>query len=156
MSKKTLSLLDKMNWVVIDPGINSLLTMMSKDENTNMSYTKCHNLNKIKRKEILKKIKKIKKEKITLMENKLTNDKLRLRTSNIYINFNKYFHLKMKMHSEIVKLYNDERLNKLKLFSFINEKRSESKLVNDIKKKFSNDVVLIMGDWSMNKKNIKK
>ncbi len=155
MSKKTLSLLDKMNWVVIDPGINSLLTMMSKDGETNMSYTKCHNLNRTKRKEILGKIEKIKKEKITSIENKLTKDKLRLRTSNIYKNFNEYFHLKMKMHNEIVKLYNDERLNKLKWYSFINEKRSESKLVNDIKKKFSNDVVLIMGDWSMNKSNIK-
>jgi hypothetical protein len=32
MSKKALSIVDKMNWVVIDPGINSLLTMMSKDK----------------------------------------------------------------------------------------------------------------------------
>ena len=155
MSKKTLSLLDKMNWVVIDPGVNSLLTMMSKDGKTKLSYSKCKYLNKIKRKEILKKIEKIKKEKITKIENKLTKDKLRLKTSNIYKNFNEYFHLKMKIHNEIIKLYNDERLNKLKWYSFINNKRSENKLVNDIKKKFSNDVVLIIGDWSMKKKGIK-
>jgi hypothetical protein len=73
----------------------------------------------------------------------------------------------MKMHNEIIKLYNDERLNKLKWYSFINNKRSESKLVNNIKRKFGspskdgnklsqvNDIVLIMGDWSMNKKGIK-
>ena len=29
---KTLKILDKTNWVVIDPGMNSLLTMMSKDD----------------------------------------------------------------------------------------------------------------------------
>ena len=38
---------------------------------------------------------------------------------------------------------------------FINEKRSENLLVNDIKKKFGNDIVLILGNWSMNKKGIK-
>ena len=61
----------------------------------------------------------------------------------------------MKIHNEIMKLYNDERLNKLKWYSFINNKRSESKLVNEIKKKFTNNVVLIMGDWSMKKEGIK-
>ena len=54
----------------------------------------------------------------------------------IYKNFNEYFHFQMKIHNEIIKLYNDERLNKLKWYSFINNKRSESKLVNDIKKIF--------------------
>ena len=157
MSKKTLSILDKMNWVVIDPGVNSLLTIMSKDKKTKMSYSKCEYLNKTKRKEILKKIERIKKEKITNLENELTKDKLelRLRVSNIYKNFNKYLNLKMKMHNEIVNLYNDVRLNKLKWFTFINEKRSESKLVNNIKKKYGNDVVLIIGDWSMKKEKIR-
>jgi len=97
---------------------------------------------KTKRKEILKKIERIKKEKIINLENELTKDKLelRLRVSNIYKNFNKYLNLKMKMQNEIVNLYNDVRLNKLKWFTFINEKRSESKLVNNIKKKYGNDV----------------
>ena len=54
----------------------------------------------------------------------------------IYKNFNEYFYFQMKIHNEIIKLYNDERLNKLKWYSFINNKRSESKLVNDIKKIF--------------------
>jgi len=39
---------------------------------------------------------------------------------------------------------------------FINEKRSESLLVNDIKNKFGNDAVLILGNWGMNKIGIKK
>ena len=155
MSKKTLSILDKMNWVVIDPGVNSLLTMMSKDNKTKMSYSKCQYLNKIKRKEIIKKIEKIKKEKIKKIENKLTIEKSRLRASNEYKKFNEYFNLKMEIHNELSKLYNDIRLNKLKWYSFINNKRSENKLINDIRKKFGNDVVLIMGDWSMNKKGIK-
>ena len=99
---------------MIDPGVNSLLTMMSKNEKTKLSYSKYEYLNVTKRKEILIKIEKIKKEKIEKIENKLTKDKLRLKTSNNYKNFNEYFNLKMAMHKEITKLYNDERLNKLK------------------------------------------
>ena len=155
MSKKTLSILDKMNWVVIDPGTNSLLTMLSKNGKTKMSYSKCHYVNKIKRKKILSQIEKIKKEKITKLENKLTKEKTRLKTSNIYKNFNEYFTLKMKIHNEINDLYKDPRLIKLQWYSFINEKRSLNYVVNKIKSKFGSDAVLLMGDWSMNKSAIK-
>ena len=67
----------------------------------------------------------------------------------------------MKIHNELVNLYNDPKLNKLKWYSFINEKRSETDLINKIKKTFINetnknkDLVLLLGDWSLNKKGIK-
>ena len=130
ISKKALTILDKMNWVVIDPGINSILTMMSKDGKTKMTYSKSEYLNITQRNKIQNKIEKIKKEKITKLENKLTKDKTRLRTSNIYKNFNEYFILKMEIHNEVCKLYEDKKLNKLKWHLFINEKRSESHLIN--------------------------
>ena len=155
MSKKVLMVLDKLNWVVIDPGINSLLTMMGKDEKTSLSYSKSEYLNKTQRKKIQNKIEKIKKEKITKLENTLTKEKTRLKSSNIYKNFNEYFTLKMEIHIPLVKLYQEPKLNKLKWYSFINEKRSETNLVNKIKNKFGKDVVLILGDWSMNKSGIK-
>lgn len=155
MSKKMLSLLNKMNYAVIDPGTNTLLTILSKDEKTQLNYSKSHYLNKTKRKETLKKIERIKKEKITKLENKLTKENIRLRTSNDYKKFNEYFNLKMSIHNELSNLYNDKRLNKLNWYSFLNNKRSESDLVNKIKKKFGDDVVLIIGDWSMNKKGLK-
>ena len=72
MSKKVLMMLDKLNLVVIDPGINFLLTMMAKDEKTTLSYSKSEYLNKTQRKKIQNKIEKIKKEKITKLENTLT------------------------------------------------------------------------------------
>ena len=155
MSKKVLMILDKLNWVVIDPGINSLLTIMSKDEKTRMSYSKSEYINKTQRKKIQNKIENIKKEKIQKLENSLTKEKTRLKTSNIYKNFNEYFALKMNIHIQLVKLYQDPKLNKLKWFSFINEKKSETNLVNKIKNKFGKDVVLILGDWSMKKSGIK-
>jgi hypothetical protein len=95
---------------------------MSKDGKKTLSYTKEKYLNRTNRKKMIKKIEKIKKEKITKLENELTKEKNRLRTSNNYKNFNEYFHLKMKIHNQIVKLYNDNRLNKLRWYSFINEK----------------------------------
>ena len=161
MSKKTLSLLDKMNWVVIDPGVNSLLTMLSNDEKTKMTYSKSNYINSTKRKKTLIQIQKIKNEKITKIENKLTKENLRLKTSNNYKTFNEFVTLKMKIHNELTKLYNDSRLNKLKWYSFINTKRTETNLINKIKKTFINeknkskDLVLLLGDWSMNKKGIK-
>ena len=155
MSKKLLETLNKLNWVVIDPGMNSLLTMLSKDGKKSYTYSKEQHLNRSNRKKITKKIERIKKEKINDLENKLTKDNQRLRTSNDYKKFNSYFLIKMKIHKELEKLYNDERLNKLKWMLFINEKRSENLLVNDIKKRFGNKIVLILGNWSMNKKGIK-
>jgi hypothetical protein len=123
-----------------------------------MTYSKSEYLNITQRNKIQNKIEKIKKEKITKLENKLTKDKKRLRTSNIYKNFNEYFILKMEIHNEVCKLYEDKRLNKLKWHLFINEKRSESHLINKIKNKYNNPLkktVLILGDWSYNKKGLK-
>ena len=155
MSKKMLSILNKMNYAVIDPGTNTLLTILSKDGKRQLNYSKSHYLNKTKRKETLKKIERIKKEKITKLENKLTKETIRLKTSNDYKKFNDYFTIKMELNEELLNLYNDKRLNKLNWYSFINNKRSESDLVNKIKNKFGNDVVLILGDWSMNKTGLK-
>ena len=61
----------------------------------------------------------------------------------------------MEIHIPLVKLYQNPKLNKLKWYSFINEKRSETNLVNKIKNKFGKNVFLILGDWSMNKSGIK-
>ena len=155
MSKKYLEILDKMNWVVIDPGMNSIFTMLSKDGKTKYEYTKQLHINRTSRKKMLEKIERIKKEKITKLENSLCDDEKRGKTSNNYKDFKEYYNKKMKLHDELVKLYDCDKLNKLKWNQFINEKRSEKMLINDIKRKFGSNVVLILGDWSMNKSHIK-
>ena len=135
MSKKFLEILKKLNYALIDPGMGSIFTIMSKDGKKTMSYTKEKYLNRTNRKKIIKKIEKIKNDKIKKLENELTKENKRLKTSNNYKNFNLYFQSKMNIHNNLIELYNDDKLNKLKWFMFINEKRSESLLVNDIKKK---------------------
>jgi predicted metal-dependent hydrolase len=53
---------------------------MSKDGKKTLSYTKEKYLNRTKRKKIIKKIERIKKEKINKLENELTKEDDRLRT----------------------------------------------------------------------------
>jgi len=155
MSKKYLKILENLNWCVIDPGINSLFNILSKDGEKKYNYSKKFHNNRISFYKINKKIIKIKKEKIINIENELSKEENRVKTSNDYMIFKKYYNKKMSIHKELEILYNDERLNKLKWNLFINQKRAEDMIINDIKNKFGNDVVLILGDWSMNKQVIK-
>ena len=159
MDKNQLKVLNKLNWVVIDPGMNSLFTMLSKPDKKGKqkkySYTKQKHLSRTKRNEIAKKMNKIRNEKIIKIENSLTKENERLRTSNSYEKFNLYNNEKSKIYEEVKELYNDKRINKLKWYSYINEKRSENMMINDIRKKFGENLVLILGDWSMKKGIIK-
>ena len=155
MSKKYLKILEKLNWTLCDPGSTSIFNILSKDGSKKYNYTKKMHNNRISLKKINKKIIKIKKEKIEKIENELCKEEIRLKTSNNYEIFKKYYNKKMSIHSELEMLYNDERLNKLKWNLFINNKRAENKIVNDIKKTFGEDVVIILGDWSMNKQGLK-
>jgi len=155
MSKKYLEVLNKLNWCVNDPGVTSIFNILSKDGKKHYSYTKKLHNNRISLFKINKRINKIKKEKIEKIEQELNKEDIRLKTSNNYETFKKYYNKKMLIYKELEMLYDDEMLNKLKWNMFINEKRAEKMIINDIKKKFGSDVVLILGDWSMNKQVIK-
>jgi len=45
----------------------------------------------------------------------------------------------------------DTKFRQYKFYSYINRKRSESKLLHTIEKKFGEDTIVIMGDWSIGK-----
>ena len=156
MSKKYFEILDKLNWAVIDPGMNSIFTMMSKDRKTRYNYTKGLHINRTSRKRYLLRVEKYKKAGITKIEDEMSeNTTVRWKTSTKYENFIKYYNNKMKNYDNLTNLYDNEKLNKLKWNQFVNDKRSEDLLVNDIKRKFGSNVVLILGDWSMCKGHIK-
>ena len=156
MSKKYFEILDKLNCTVIDPGMNSIFTMMSKDGKIKYNYTKGLHINRTSRKRYQMRIEKYKKGEITKIEDVMSESTTtRWKTSTKYENFIKYYNNKMRNYNKLTNLYDNEKLNKLKWNQFINEKRSENLLVNDIKKKFGSDVVLILGDWSMCKGHIK-
>jgi len=62
----------------------------------------------------------------------------------------KYLKIKNKMNKKLFKYYNKEFIRKLKLRLFINTQRSESNLINNIKKTYGDDLVLIIGDGNVN------
>jgi hypothetical protein len=129
---------------------------MSKDGKTKYKYTKGLHTNRTSRERYQKRVEKYKKGEITKIEDEINeNTTTRWKTSTKYENFIKYYNNKMKNYDKLTDLYDNPKLNKLKWNQFVNEKRSENLLVNDIKKKFGYDVVLILGDWSMCKGHIK-
>jgi hypothetical protein len=129
---------------------------MSKDGKTKYNYTKGLHINRTSRKRYQLRVEKYKKAEITKIEAEMSeNTTTRWKTSTKYENFIKYYNNKMRNYDELTNLYNNEKLNKLKWNQFVNDKRSEDLLVNDIKEKFGSNVVLILGDWSMCKGHIK-
>ncbi len=155
MSKKYLNILEKMNWCVIDPGINSLFNILSKDGKKKYNYTKKLHNNRMSLHRNQKNMLQFKKKEIQGIEDGICKDENRLKTSNVYNIFKEYYKKKMDIHDKLETLYNDEKLNKLKWNLYINEKRAQNMLINDIKRIFNKDVVLILGDWSMDKSVIK-
>ena len=124
MSKKYLNILDKLNWTTNDPGLSSIFCILSKDGTKKYNYTKKLHNNRISLNKINKKINKIKKEEIEKIENELSHEEIRLKTSNDYETFKKYYIKKMLNHKKLEILYNDIRLNKLKWNLFINNKKN--------------------------------
>ena len=64
--------------------------------------------------------------------------------------FKAYIIEKNKLNALLFLYYEDTYFRKLKWFSYLNTQRSESKLINQIKKKFEvpgKETVIIMGDW---------
>lgn len=165
-----LKILNNLNWVVIDPGKNTILNMMSKNKiltlkhknnkskkrmiNIMFKYTNKQRLFETKRLLYSKKIEKIKNENGLKKIEKILS-KYSTKTC-IFNNFIKYAKKINKYISLIKHKYNEKKeIYKINRNSYINKKRSNAKLINKIKKKFGEDVVLIYGDWS-NKMSIKK
>jgi hypothetical protein len=75
---------------------------------------------------------------------------LSTKTSDV-TKFNEYLKIKYKLLRIIMrKQLNEYRdyLMKLRWFSYINKRRHEDKLLNEIEKKYGSDTVFVLGDWS--------
>jgi hypothetical protein len=86
--------------------------------------------------------------------NKLTNMNKKTNKIELFFEF-------MKEKFKLMKLITPKRpimnayMNKLKWFSYINKRRHEDKLLNDIEKYYGNDTIFILGDWSNKNSPIK-
>ena len=88
------------------------------------------------------------KKEITKKENELTL--INLKTCD-YELFKRNIGKKNKINKKIIKEYDEEIFKKYKWYSYINEQKSDTKIVNKIKETFGNNIVIIMGDWSIGK-----
>jgi hypothetical protein len=74
-----------------------------------------------------------------------------------YTKFKKYAKLKIQIQKEIQNCNEGEYikyLNKLSWFGYINKKRHEDKLLNEIEDAYGKEAIFVMGDWS-NRGNLK-
>jgi hypothetical protein len=72
-----------------------------------------------------------------------------------YDSFMTYLLVKNEANRKLFEHYEKEFFRKLKLRTYINKQRSESRLVNNLKRKFCTDnrpLVLVYGDWSIGRK----
>jgi hypothetical protein len=140
--------LKKKNKVYIDPGKRCLLYMMD-DSGKYLKYTNRKHMESTKRlhyKNLIENYKE--KEGINKIENKLT--KYNSKSCN-YKKFKDFIKNKNKINDKLISKYTNEKFRKYKWYSFINKKKSETKLVNEIKKTFGKDIIICYGDWSIGK-----
>lgn len=154
MKEEITKMCEKYTILLLDPGKNpDLLFMCNYDENRKnikyMKYTtkqRIHEMQTIKNRNTLKKYKKEKnmgeiEKKLSEISNKTCD----------YEKFKKYMKTKSEVDIILKPLYEKEFIRKLKLRSYINKLRSESKLVNNIKNKFKEnkkEIIIMYGDWS--------
>jgi len=136
------------NRIYCDPGKSSLLTMVD-DNNNFFRYSNKQRLKTTKRIEYNKYFEKYKNKKgISKIENELSE--YNSKTCDLE-KFRLFITKKLKINSKLEMLYKDTKFRQYKFYSYINRKRSESKLLHTIKKKFGEDTIVIMGDWSIGK-----
>jgi len=136
------------NWICCDPGKRVLLYL--KDKNgKRLRYSNKEYITNIKRLKYRRLIQNYKnRNNINQVENKLSE--LNSKTCN-YKKFKKFIKLKNKLNEDLTGKYQREIFRKYKWYSYINKKKTESKIINKIKKTFSKDSILVMGDWSIGK-----
>lgn len=69
--------------------------------------------------------------------------------------FKEYVKITNEYNCKLLKKYEDRIFRQYKWYSYLNRQKVYAKLIRDIKNKFGDDVILIIGDWSTNTSNKK-
>ncbi len=129
--------------IYVDPGKTNIIYCMDDDGNS-LSYSTKQRLKETKRthnnniKEHLRIKKGIEKQenKVSLENSKTTDFK----------EFKRYIYVKNKINNMIMGHYNEEMFRKMNFRTFSETKRSEMKLINNMKQLFGDDSILMYGD----------
>lgn len=143
------------NIITIDPGINSLITCYSKDENNNdifFRYTRCQRQLESRNKKYnniiqnINKTTKINDQSIKEIETELSQYNSK---SVIYENFMNYCKKKNEINRILFKHYENKIFRKLKFNRYINTQKSESKMIKNFENKYGKpeNNIIILGDY---------
>ena len=137
----------QMKLVGIDPGKKDIITMVDEDGNY-YSYSNCRRRNDtyLKRSNQILLVEK-KKNGIIETETKLSS--FNKRTLDVD-KFEKYLLTKQSCTTTLREFYEKPLFRKLNLRRFCKTKSSEDKMLNEIGKKFGKNLLLGLGDWSVN------
>jgi len=126
---------------------------MRDDRGIEFKYTNRRYLKEIKREEYKNELnKRKKKDGITKIEEENTKSENKMNSKTcIYNEFKNYIKRKNEMNDNLLKKYENEIYRKYKWYAYINKKKSETKLIKEIKEKFETDSIICYGDWSIGK-----
>ena len=145
LTKEQIEELKKCDWVVCDPGKNCLFYFKSSNGIAFRYSNKMH-LKRTKRLKYQRLLENYKdKKEISKIENELS--KCNSKTCD-FDKFKEYIKEKNKINKQLFESYENEIFRKYKWYGYINRKRTEANLVNDIKTHFNKNIFIIFGDWS--------
>jgi hypothetical protein len=143
-------------WVVIDEGMKNILYINNEEgeKEEPYRYTCRTHLKRTRRIKYQKRMQKYKKEKgISEEENKLSEYKSK--TCKIE-EFKEYIKKKNEICEKILEKYMDEKFRKYKWYGYIQKRRTEEKVIKELKERYGTETIFCMGDWSKGTKNIKR
>jgi len=133
--------------VGIDPGKKDILTMVDEEDNY-YSYSNCRRRNDT----YLKRSNQIllnEKDKCGIIEIETVLSKFNKRTL-ITTKFIDYLQERQSVKTKLQEFYEKPLFRKLNLRRFCRTKSAEDKMLNEIEKKFGKNLLLGLGDWSVN------
>jgi len=145
LKKNELNNLKDKKIIGIDPGKYNILYM--SDGYNKLRYTihqRKYESGILKRKRFIDKIKNKNKE-IIEIETYLSSFNSK---TNYYNNFKLWLENKYKYFDKLFNFYNNNKFRRLKIEIYQKKIQSEKKLVNNIKNKFGNNLILVFGDWN--------
>lgn len=136
------------NHIFVDPGKRGLFTMID-DKEKRFTYSNSQRIKGIKRFKYQKKLQKYKdKNDISEIENILSN--YNSKTCNM-TDFITFIAEKIRINNLLYKKYESTIFRQYKFYSYINTKRTESKMLNTIENVYGKNSIIIIGDWSVGK-----
>ena len=145
LDNNQLEALNTNKWVVIDPGKRVLLYMKDREGNT-FRYSNKQHVDTTKRLKYQRLLQNYRNKKdISNIENELSN--YNSKTCK-YDAFKLFISNKNRLNNILLSKYQEDIFRKYKWYSYINKKKSETTLIRNIKQKYGNDSILIMGDYS--------